>query len=236
MRRKRVSKKYNLFKDEAIKNVCRSMADDFIQENAEFRADSGLKTLIIRETTGKSCEWCNSLAGVYEYGDHPDDVFRRHDGCDCIITFKSEKGSFKGLWPKKKFDNEKGARLAAAEELKKRKLALLMNRKKKVRKLQPEPTSAGKGDIINKSAAKTEKYYARQTDNELLKGIRSEQKQITLHIDKIKNPEKYVPGYKSESKQYREGLIRKWKKDLANHERQVELRKKELKRRGVDYE
>lgn len=48
---------------------------------------------IVRTTDGHCCDWCANLAGTYEYGMEPKDVYRRHDNCGCQVTFISEKGA-----------------------------------------------------------------------------------------------------------------------------------------------
>lgn len=56
-------------------------------------SQSGKRTRVIRKVVGETCQWCESLAGVY---DDPDpEVFRRHRKCDCsIITegYRSRNG------------------------------------------------------------------------------------------------------------------------------------------------
>lgn len=79
------------------------------------------------------------------------------------------------------------------------------------------------------------KNYEKQNDHSLLKGLRSETKKLRLHEDKIANPEKYVKNFYSLDERYQKGLIEKWRKDVINHEKQIEIRKEILKERGVDY-
>lgn len=45
--------------------------------------ETGNHPRVIRIPVGKTCDWCNSVAG--EYTNPPGEVFRRHRGCDCII-------------------------------------------------------------------------------------------------------------------------------------------------------
>lgn len=86
----------------AVENVANSFHDDFIRKNAEFRSKAGVKCYIVRETGGKCCAWCASLAGRYVYGDEPDDIFRRHDNCICTVTFISGRER-QDVWSKKKW-------------------------------------------------------------------------------------------------------------------------------------
>ena len=76
----------------SLKNISRNYIDEFVETNAEFRAKAGLREKIIRSTNGKCCKWCDKLAGIYDYP-APKDVYRRHDNCDCTVTYISEKGA-----------------------------------------------------------------------------------------------------------------------------------------------
>lgn len=84
----------------AVANIANSFCDDFIQKNAEFKSNAGLSCYITRTTTGKCCAWCSQIAGRYEYGKHPVDVFCRHDNCDCIVTYENGKKR-QNVWTKK---------------------------------------------------------------------------------------------------------------------------------------
>jgi len=64
---------------------------------------------------GGCCEWCQKLAGIYEYGKHPKDIFKRHDNCTCLVTFKDEEG-YTDAWSKKKFETQREARIARIEQ------------------------------------------------------------------------------------------------------------------------
>jgi hypothetical protein len=48
-------------------------------------------------------------------------------------------------------------------------------------------------------------------------------KQIAEHEGKIANPESVVKDWASRSKQYQEGLINKWSKDIARQKQQQEI-------------
>lgn len=88
--------------------VAKSFHDDYIRENAKFRANAGLKCWIVRTTDGNCCKWCTQVAGRYEYGTEPDDVYRRHDNCGCITVY--ENGRMRqDVWSKKWEVPEAGA-------------------------------------------------------------------------------------------------------------------------------
>lgn len=86
----------------AIENVANSFHDDYVRKNAEFRSKAGIKCYIVRETNGRCCAWCSSLAGRYLYADAPDDIFRRHDNCTCTVTFVNGRER-QDVWSKKKW-------------------------------------------------------------------------------------------------------------------------------------
>lgn len=80
---------------EPIKNFSESVVEDVLQANADFHERSGLSPTITRSTNGWCCDWCQGLAGVYNYADvkrtgHP--VFMRHRHCDCTVTYDPGDG------------------------------------------------------------------------------------------------------------------------------------------------
>lgn len=86
--------------DAPICNVTESFYDDYIQENAKFRNDAGLRCYITRSASANCCNWCSSIAGRYAYSEAPPDVYRRHDNCTCTVTY--ENGRIRqDVWSKK---------------------------------------------------------------------------------------------------------------------------------------
>lgn len=83
----------------SVANVAKSFHDDFIKENADFRSKSGLKCYITRHSSGNCCKWCSSIAGKYSYKDAPHDVFRRHDNCNCTVTYENGRQR-QNVWTK----------------------------------------------------------------------------------------------------------------------------------------
>ena len=88
--------------DSPVRNVTESFYDDFVEENAEFRDEAGLKTYLVRQTNGKCCDWCASLAGRYLYEDAPEEVFAKHDNCSCTCEYISDRYR-QDVWSKKKY-------------------------------------------------------------------------------------------------------------------------------------
>ncbi len=72
-----------------VVNTAMSMHDDYIRVNAKLRNDLGLKPIIQRFGTG-CCSWCSAVAGKWRFGEQPEDVFRRHDNCDCVIIYDTQ--------------------------------------------------------------------------------------------------------------------------------------------------
>lgn len=91
---------------EPIVNNSEAFYDDFVKENAEFRSKSGLKTKISRVAESKACEWCRALEGTFDYGKAPEDIYRRHEFCRCVVTVISEKSrTSENVWSKKSWQS-----------------------------------------------------------------------------------------------------------------------------------
>ena len=86
-----------------VANVSKSFHDDYIEENAKFRNDAGLKCYISRVTDGKCCKWCSAIAGRYEYSEAPEDIYRRHDNCGCTVTYENGR-TRQDVWSKKTWE------------------------------------------------------------------------------------------------------------------------------------
>lgn len=100
--------------NEPVRTLTQSFADDFVRENAEFQFDAGLTPTITRTVAGNCCKWCRSLAGKYAYPDVPQDVYRRHAYCRCLVTYDPGDGS-------KRVQDAHTKRWGTQEELKARK-------------------------------------------------------------------------------------------------------------------
>lgn len=87
--------------DEPIVNFTQSIIDDSIRENAEFHAKTGLVPTISRHSTGRCCKWCDSLVGNYIYGEEPNNFYRRHQHCTCVIDYHPKNGKVQNSWTKK---------------------------------------------------------------------------------------------------------------------------------------
>jgi hypothetical protein len=85
-----------------VRTFSQSIVDDTLKANMDFQGKAGLSPRIIRKATGKCCEWCQALAGVYRYPDTPDDVYRRHNNCRCTLEYDGgDAKNFRNVWTKK---------------------------------------------------------------------------------------------------------------------------------------
>lgn len=87
---------------EPIINITEAFMDEFIRANAKFRQQAGLTAKVSRILAPGCCDWCTEAAGrgTYEYGEQPDDFFRRHEFCRCTVTYQSGKKS-QNVWSKR---------------------------------------------------------------------------------------------------------------------------------------
>ncbi len=85
--------------------ITKSFHDDYMKKNAAFRSDAGLKCYIVRTAAYKCCEWCSNIAGRYPYNvdEMPEDVFRRHDNCDCRTILENGRER-QDVWSKRSWE------------------------------------------------------------------------------------------------------------------------------------
>ena len=89
---------------EPIINNCEAFFDDYIDSNARFRTEAGLKATITRTAEANCCSWCAALEGTYEYGSHPPEIYQRHEFCRCAVTYQSGKKS-QNVWSKRSWES-----------------------------------------------------------------------------------------------------------------------------------
>lgn len=103
-----MSKKQDKIKDTILRsteNSVASVADDNVKANMEVETGAGMEPKILRSSDGKCCAWCSALAGEYYADEAPDDIYARHDNCNCTVTYISEKG-FQDAHTKKWIERE----------------------------------------------------------------------------------------------------------------------------------
>ena len=68
--------------------VVTNMRDQNTRAVAKTYSSAGFETYIKRSDGAGCCNWCSKLVGKFEYPENtPKDVFRRHDNCNCIVTY-----------------------------------------------------------------------------------------------------------------------------------------------------
>lgn len=93
--------------DGVLTNYMQSYVDDTMKRNAEFQSKAGVSPKIVRKSPTKCCPWCDALVGEYKYPDDvPDDVYRRHDNCNCIVEFYPGDGKKQDVWSKQWADQD----------------------------------------------------------------------------------------------------------------------------------
>ena len=103
--------------DDPIVNLSQSVVDDSIRENSEFQAKAGLRPKLIRRVSGHGCAWCRNLSGSYDYGDAPEDIYRRHDNCRCTVDFQPSSGRRQNVWSKKWYKSQNDAKIEVRKNI-----------------------------------------------------------------------------------------------------------------------
>lgn len=91
--------------NEPVKTFSKNVVDQTIKKNVEFQGKSGLHPKIVRRASAGACQWCQEVAGTYEYPDVPDDVYRRHANCDCTTEYVSG-GKYQDVWTKVEYKSK----------------------------------------------------------------------------------------------------------------------------------
>ena len=152
---------------EPIINNSEAFFDDFIDSNAKFRNDVGLKATLTRTADPKCCDWCSALEGTYDYDNAPEDIYRRHEYCRCTVTYQSGKKS-QNVWTKKSWES-------TPEQLEERKTV----------GQQQTMTPEERIDYINE--VKTIQESPKMTDKAISNQERSEEKAKDLLYESYEN-------------------------------------------------
>lgn len=98
-----------------VANTSMSFHDDSVKENAKIRAKLGLKCYLNRVAAPGCCPWCTGIAGRYVYGEHPSDIFRRHDNCGCTVTLENGRER-QDVWSKQTWQADPAEVLKQSQE------------------------------------------------------------------------------------------------------------------------
>lgn len=102
---------------------------------------------------------------------------------------------------------------------------------------QPAPTVAVDPATVYQEAKDNSRHGGvyrdamKKSEARLLKSIKSHEEQVALHADKISNPEKYDKGWGSKSQQEKDGLLKKWRKDMQRNAEQAAIEREVYKER-----
>lgn len=162
---------------EPVSNTSQSMCDDCVSVNASMAYNAGLKAQIIRTTDGKCCEWCNSLAGVYDYADLDKnaEVFHRHNHCGCTVTYKCGK-TYQNAHSKQILSENEAAKVEEGKAI--GQISDEKERKKVGSSLNNESM---KYQLDIQFFAKIPRDLSNLNDDELIKSIISTKKAIEKH-------------------------------------------------------
>ena len=86
--------------DAPVTTFVQSSADRTMEKNVKFQAKAGLHPRITRKAEGKCCKWCSKLEGSYDYGDEPQDIYKRHRNCRCVVDYCPGDGKRQNVWSK----------------------------------------------------------------------------------------------------------------------------------------
>lgn len=82
-------------------NFSQSIVDNSVKKNAEFQSSLGMHPRIVRKASWGACEWCLALVGSYDYPDDvPDNVYHRHENCNCTVEYYPGDGKRQDVWSK----------------------------------------------------------------------------------------------------------------------------------------
>ena len=87
--------------DEPVINFSQSVVDETIKLNVEMHHNLGLTPKLVRTLVGDACDWCKEMAGVFDYPDVPDGVYRRHQRCRCTVEYNPGDGKKQDVYSKK---------------------------------------------------------------------------------------------------------------------------------------
>lgn len=76
-----------LISKSTFQNNAYSAVTDTIQANSRFDDKAGLQTQLIRDSGAGCCDWCESKAGIFQYGEQPDGFWQVHKDCTCTLEY-----------------------------------------------------------------------------------------------------------------------------------------------------
>lgn len=214
--------------DDPVVNFTQSVVDDAIKANADFQVRAGLRPKIVRKVVGGCCDWCAALAGTFDYGSEPKDVYRRHAYCRCQVTYDPGSGKRQNVHTKQWTDPGEVDKIEERKQLALGDLGTF--RPKQYSNTIGSYVSVDRAKVLADAKAGARNRHAgvytdamAKSKKELQKSIVSRTAQVERHAEKIQHPEKYVSDWESRDPRYKAGLIRKWEKDMTRNAEQAEI-------------
>lgn len=168
---------------------------------------------------------------------------------DELQTLK-ERAEYFGLDKTKNFEEYKEKYLKAAESEKSENVKKNIEKPEKSSIIKGNKTaaeSANKAPVVTvdstvvfeaaKAGIRHSGVYrdaVNKSKTRLQKSINSHEEQVSIHADKIANPEKYDKGWDGKTQQEKDGLMKKWKKDMQRNAEQAAIEKEVFKERFGD--
>lgn len=118
--------------NEPVKSFSKNVVDQTLEKNVDFQGKSGLSPKIRRTANGETCEWCQAVAGTYEYPNVPKDVYRRHANCDCVVEY-IDGGKIQDVHSKVIYKSQAERDAAVQERIARAQEQIEERRKKRVR-------------------------------------------------------------------------------------------------------
>lgn len=103
--------------NEPVKTFSQAVVDDTLKKNVEFQDKAGLRPKIIRRAEFKCCEWCSQMEGTYTYPDVPEDIYRRHERCRCVVEYDPGSGKRQNIHTKKWTDAAESAKIEMRKQV-----------------------------------------------------------------------------------------------------------------------
>lgn len=103
--------------DEPVRNFSQAVVDETLRKNAEFQWKAGLQPRIVRRAERGCCEWCSKLEGVYSYPDVPEDIYRRHERCRCVVEYDPGNGRRQDVWTKQWTDSKERVKIEERKKI-----------------------------------------------------------------------------------------------------------------------
>lgn len=210
---------------EPVKTFSREAVDETLRRNVEFQGKAGMAPKIIRRAAGHCCEWCSRLAGTYSYPDTPQDVYRRHDYCRCVVEYDPGDGRRQNVHTKQWTEDVSPDRIEERRQLRVTSDVFLISEYEQINALQGRDNAVRSYNLAKTGGRHSGIYQdaVAKSKKQLQRSIISHTEQVERHADKIAHPEQYDLNWAVKTPQQRTGLLKKWRKDMDRNAEQANV-------------